>query len=119
MQHDLIRLLYVSTARRGITEADVDRIVTSAKLYNAAHGITGGLAFNGRRFCQCLEGPQETVLRLLRKIRQDDRHEDLLITDMIHVDYRYFDSWGMQWIFEQSFSELREAVDQYPIPKFD
>lgn len=113
----MIRLLYVSKARPDITEADVEAIVRHASKFNLSRNITGALAFNGTNFCQCLEGPAENVIRMLKVIRKDDRHSDMMITAKLDITTRYYEGWSMRWEFERSFSELREAMEEHPLPR--
>jgi len=118
MQQPLIRILYLSTARPGITEADVEDIVKKASIANQSRGVTGGLAFNGVRFCQCLEGSERDISALLSVIGNDPRHSELTVLAKLNVAARYFVGWEMRWIFDHSFAELRDAMEPHPLPKF-
>jgi hypothetical protein len=46
---------------------------------NAAHGIGGCLLFDGRHFCQLIEGPQPAVAALWCRIGSDARHCDIAL----------------------------------------
>lgn len=118
MQQTMIRVLYASTAHEDITEAAVEDIVAKAAKANELRGVTGALAFNGVRFCQCLEGNTDTVHRLLARISQDHRHSDLTVLAEIPIETRYFDGWAMRWVFDHSFTTLRDAMEPQPLPKF-
>jgi Sensors of blue-light using FAD len=70
-------------------------IVSKARLYNAAHDISGFLMFDQRRFHQILEGPTKEVDALFARIEADQRHSNvkLLKRDMIKVST--FENWSM------------------------
>jgi hypothetical protein len=116
MEWDLIRLLYVSTARADVTEDDVSRITSNATKANAVWRISGALAFNGTKFCQCLEGERENVHAMFEIIRRDARHSDITVVAQLEADNRYFDGWEMHWVFGLSFSALRNAIEVHPAP---
>jgi hypothetical protein len=72
--------------------------------------VTGALAFNGSRFCQCLEGEEITVRELLALISQDNRHSDMRLHGEIQIETRYFEGWAMRWVFGFDFSEISDAM---------
>ena len=73
----MLRLLYYSTAYADISAADVYEIATRSSEANIENKITGALAFDGKKFCQCLEGKHESVQNLIETIRKDGRNSDL------------------------------------------
>ena len=90
-----IRVVYVSTLQPHVTEDGLEELVGKAAVFNKAHGITGMLAFEGRRVCQILEGPQAAVEALFRSIRRDPRHFG--VVELVHapIDAPTFEAWGM------------------------
>lgn len=117
MSQNLIRLLYLSTAHAEIEEADVLQITAHASKANETRMISGALAFNGRGFCQCLEGEEDEVHGLLDLIKKDKRHSDIRTIAKLNIETRYFSGWRMHWVFDLSFSELRDAMESHPLPK--
>ena len=90
-----LRIVYVSTLEPHVTEADIDALVGTAAAFNKAHGITGLLAFEDRRVCQILEGPDAAVEALFRSIRNDGRHRGVTEIVQVPIDAVSFDDWGM------------------------
>lgn len=90
-----VRIVYVSTLEPHVTEAGIAELVDKAAAFNKAHGITGILAFEDRRVCQVLEGPEAQVEALFRSIQKDPRHAG--VTEIVHVpiDAVTFEEWGM------------------------
>ena len=86
---------YVSTARPGLTDADVGEILTTARAANRRAGITGCLVHDGTRFAQWLEGPAAAVESLLLRIDRDARHGDLRIVLFRPAFRRAFGDWSM------------------------
>ena len=70
----LYEVLYVSTLAPLHPPTVVAEIAARARHVNAELDVTGLLIFDGQRFCQQLEGPQKSVLKLIERIRNDPRH---------------------------------------------
>jgi len=70
----LYEVLYVSTLAPRHPPRVVAEIAGRARHVNAELDVTGLLIFDGQRFCQQLEGPQKSVLKLIERIRNDPRH---------------------------------------------
>lgn len=106
----MIRILYFSTARADISRAEVNAIVEHARGANRERGVTGALAFNGRNFCQVLEGPEEIVRDLVAKISLDERHSGFKIIDEKPIDTQHFSSWSMEMVDDLDFSRVINAM---------
>lgn len=106
----MLRLLYFSTASADLRDAEVDDIVRHAARANSALGITGALAFNGRNFCQLLEGPEEEVRALVEIIGKDERHSGFKVIDEKPVDEHFFPGWSMQRVSDLDFSTVINAM---------
>lgn len=106
----MLRLLYFSTARADIDKSDVDDIVEVAEKKNKKLGITGALAFNGRNFCQVLEGDENAVRALIEEIEADKRHSGFKIIDEKAVETRHFPDWSMQLVTDLDFSALINSM---------
>ncbi|MBA95961.1 MAG: activator of photopigment and puc expression [Sulfitobacter sp.] len=107
----MIRLLYFSTAAYSVTKETVAEIVEQATAANSVHNITGALAYNGRNFCQLLEGEETAVRRLVANIIADDRHSGFKILDEKPITTRHFDSWSMQLVDRLDFSVVINAME--------
>ena len=107
----MIRVLYFSTARAQVDQAEVGRIVESARVKNMALGITGALAYNGRNFCQVLEGRPEVLLPLLGTIEKDPRHGGFKVLDEKEITDRHFPNWSMQRVDALDFSTVVNAMN--------
>ena len=108
----LHNVVYCSRIASGVTEADVQAIIASARRYNPAHGITGLLVFGSDIFFQWLEGPKADVVNLMDNIRQDGRHNtvvELAVND--EVRERVFPTWDMELVQPDDIREvLQDAI---------
>jgi hypothetical protein len=113
----LYNLVYCSRATPGMDEAEVERIIKSAKRWNPAHGITGLLVFGGGVFFQWLEGPRDSVMGLMRILKSDPRHESIVpLTETEEVRERMFPDWDMELVTPDDIRDvladaLGEATD--------
>lgn len=89
------RIVYISTARKELGRAELDRIVVTSRRNNELVGVTGLLVSGGRRFLQTLEGPEEAVEQVFQRIEQDPRHFAVVILSRSPIDQRSFGSWAM------------------------
>ena len=89
------RLLYISTARQALSQADVDELLRVSRRNNAAVAVTGLLVVGGRRFMQALEGPTEAVERVYQRICADPRHFAVVMLSRETIERRMFDGWDM------------------------
>ncbi len=94
----LYEILYVSNMAAGTPVTAVADIVSRARRYNQANGLTGLLVFDGARFGHLLEGARSAVFELIERIRLDTRHTDI---DMLHygeLAERRFNRFSMGYV---------------------
>ena len=99
----LFQFAYHSILADGYSATCVGAIIKTARAFNATHGITGVLLFDGERFCQYIEGEPTTLDILASRIRQDVRHKD--VVTMLHEPLyggRRYPNWSM------AFSDVDE-----------
>lgn len=93
----MIRLTYISTAARDLTQDGVDAILAASRRNNRRDRITGLLFHDGRRFLQLLEGEASMVEAAYARILRDTRHRACVKLDERHADARVFGEWDMAW----------------------
>lgn len=74
----LTRLVYVSTADKALSRAELEAIHKTAQARNARLGITGLLVYTGTHFMQLLEGERDAVEAVFDAILADPRHSGLV-----------------------------------------
>lgn len=91
----MFQLTYISTARPGIADADIEDILRVSRANNARDGITGLLVHDGVRFLQALEGDRQRVLDAYQRIKRDSRHRAAVMLSEREVGERQFGDWAM------------------------
>lgn len=97
---------------------DLRDILSEARDFNVRHQIKGGLCYADGVFFQCLEGDQDTVLGLLGKISNDQRHHEvnILLTQQIDSE-PHFQDWSMKFIGRHS--EIHQYFEQLGSQQFN
>ena len=91
----MLQIVYISTARQLLTEAELQSLLAVSRRNNGAAEISGLLIAGGRRFLQALEGPEGAVAAAFDRIKADPRHFAVVPLSMKHVEAREFGSWAM------------------------
>lgn len=94
----LYELAYVSKAQPGLSQGDLDEIVSQSQLNNALKDISGILLFNGTSFAQILEGAQDEVAAIFNSIAADRRHTNVVKIAAGPVAARSFAGWSMKLV---------------------
>lgn len=98
----LQQFLYISCLSAECLLTDVVRIISSSRRNNAAAGITGLLYFDGKSFCQYLEGEADVLERLRLTILADRRHQDIRIILEGRMTARQFPNWRMGFAYRDT-----------------
>ena len=93
----MYRLVYVSTAKEGISPEQIGHILDVSQSNNHERRITGFLAHNGRHFMQALEGERNEVVEVYNKIVADPRHFGVVQIIGENIVGRAFPDWAMNY----------------------
>jgi hypothetical protein len=103
----LYNVVYCSRATTGVDDAEVQRIIATARRCNPEHGITGMLVFGSGIFFQWLEGPRDNVTALMSLLRTDRRHENIIeLSEVEEVRERLFPDWDMELVTGDHIREV-------------
>ena len=89
------QLVYVSNAKFGFSDKDMESILATSRRNNQAMDVTGLLVYADGVFIQVLEGAKETVGQLYDKITEDIRHDNIAVISDQNCDNRTFPQWAM------------------------
>ena len=89
------RILYISTARRPLSDVELETILGASRRNNRLADVTGLLVVGDRRFLQVLEGPEDAVKATFERISGDNRHFALVELNNKAIDKRSFPHWAM------------------------
>ena len=105
----LFNVVYCSRAVDGINDDDVKRIIATSHRNNPRFGITGMLVFGGDIFFQWLEGPRQSIERLMSLLRSDHRHHQIhMISEIEESRERLFPHWDMELVSAEHIREVLE-----------
>jgi len=100
----LVQLVYTSkpsSGGKGHSKLQTLREVHAiSQQINAAHDVTGFLAFDVQHYIQVLEGKQAVVNATYDRIQRDPRHTDLKLLDVVPIRSRMFGQWSMGASFD-------------------
>jgi len=95
----LFRLIYHSENHLGVADGrmirDLNAIMDVSNRNNEKSGITGALIFDSLWFVQILEGERTAIAATLRRIMQDERHDNVTVMDARSIEQRQFGNWWM------------------------
>ena len=99
----LSTLVYRSKATIPLTELELLYLLGQARGRNQAEMITGLLVYDRGLFYQWIEGPDPSMGKLWRAIKQDPRHRDIEILSEQQIPIRLFRDWHMQLAFREGY----------------
>jgi len=102
----LHELVYLSLAEHPMSDGELCELLTNARAYNDAHGITGVLIYRDREFMQLIEGEQADVMALYAHIEHDRRHTQVHCMWEGPIQARSCQGWLMGFAAPQD-TELR------------
>ena len=88
---------YVSEQSHSISEDDIEQLLQKSRTANSTKGITGILIYFEGVFTQFLEGPEQEIDSLYRKIRVDRRHHNLRELFSGSATDRFYGDWSMAY----------------------
>lgn len=95
----LSRLVYFSEnvldPQRGPVLAQLKEIVAVSQKNNKTLEITGALVFDDLWFIQILEGDRVTIVRTFERLKEDERHANVVLVELCDIDERLFGNWWM------------------------
>jgi len=91
-------IAYISHVVLPWDRASLDALVAKAAEFNAHADVTGILLFDGQRFLQCMEGPEEGVGAAYDRVCISPSHSDLIVLSQGRLGRRLVPHWRMHWL---------------------
>ena len=95
MGDNIHQLVYISAAEQEFSEKELQELLEKARINNESLDVTGMLLFHEGSFIQALEGDEDKVEDLYKKIGQDNRHSETRVLFRGEIEERDFDTWSM------------------------
>jgi hypothetical protein len=92
----LANVVYRSRAVRDMSADALHDLTIASQARNGREAITGVMFYDTGRFYQWLEGPVDSVGRVMGSISKDSRHTDIEILNKQSINARAFGAWTMK-----------------------
>ena len=102
-------IAYASEAVPDLGTDGLEQMVKRSIVHNQLAGVTGLLLFDGRRFLQYIEGPDDGLAVIYARIIYSSLHTDVIELARGKVAQRRMPYWSMRWIPVED-TQLREAA---------
>ena len=105
-------LCYVSSCNDDLSARDLEQLFHVNKRNNIELNISGILVYNNGNFLQILEGDEQKIINLFKKIRVDKRHSHIIELISSHKSERIFDDYEIGFILVND-SKKRNQLRNY------
>lgn len=92
---ELHRIMYMSQARKRLSQQEIYNLSTAAAARNARTGITGVLVCVTGCFLQIIEGSKAAIDELMQRLSADARHHQITVILDESIQQRAFAQWNM------------------------
>jgi FAD-dependent sensor of blue light len=111
MEPAMIEIVYTSAAAEHFSEEQLIELLRKSRINNTRLGITGMLLYKNGEFMQVLEGEEDAVRSLSKRIAADPRHTNFKVLMDRPCAEREFPDWSM------GFTNL-DAVTAQDVPGY-
>lgn len=94
---DLQYVSYMSNQANVLNEKNIEDLLFQVRKKNKRLAITGLLLLIQGKFIQYIEGPAKEIDKVYKKIKNDPRHNELLLLDKGELEERQFTDWSMAY----------------------
>ncbi len=92
----LSNLVYRSRAVQPLSAPELHELALAAQSRNRNEAVTGLVLYDDDRFFQWLEGPTDSLERIMQSIWNDPRHTDIEVLHTQPIAARTFGKWNMK-----------------------
>jgi hypothetical protein len=114
------RIIYCSQATYDLSPDELVELLEKSRKNNERDGLSGMLLYSSQSFLQMLEGDDEALQQVYKRIGTDSRHTNLRLLADVEITHPMFGDWSMG--FEHVDDEdLADELDgfapatQYPL----
>lgn len=103
---------YVSRALPDLDPLELSKIIVNSRGFNAAHGVTGVLLYDGAVFYQYIEGPHAAIADARGRIEASRHHTDIeILIDGTPRTSGAFSTWSLGYLMlDEPAHSLRAFV---------
>lgn len=111
----MYQIAYISQATVTQPEEKLKAILREARIFNSQHQITGLLLYKDCSFMQVLEGNEEQVSALYKRICNDRRHTNVVTLIKREIERRDFRNWAMACFNLDTDSEIEQGLKPFSL----
>ncbi len=89
---------YVSTTNPSLSESQIEEALNFSENWNNDHDITGILLYSEGNFFQVLEGEKQLLKDLFKRIKNDDRHQNIITIFQKEIPSIHFNTYKADFI---------------------
>ncbi len=109
-------VIYSSKVAENCDAEAVRGIAAASARFNNLAGVTGVLLFDGSRFLQYFEGPEDGVRAVYERIKSSGSHTEVTELADGKVAKRLFPYWRMEWLPIEPEDMSRMADADWSLP---
>lgn len=91
-------LAYASQAIPGLSTDRLDALTRDAECFNRQADVTGVLLYDGSRFLQYLEGPEDGLWKVYSRVLDATSHCEMMELGQGQISGRRFPYWSMRLV---------------------
>ncbi|MGI9486521.1 MAG: BLUF domain-containing protein [Geminicoccaceae bacterium] len=107
----VIQWVYASAASTPFDSSDLEDLLAKARANNEKVNVTGMLLYHDGSFLQVLEGEEDDVEAVVSKIKQDDRHCNVMKLYRGEIDAPNFADWSMGFCRPTNAKDVPGFID--------
>lgn len=97
VESNLRCIVYLSTATKLMTDAEIEKLLISARNFNATQNVTGVLMYSDGTFIQYIEGTEDGLHKVYERIISSSReHKNIIEIVNEPIAVRNFPDWLME-----------------------
>ncbi|MEM5566822.1 BLUF domain-containing protein [Psychroserpens sp. AS72] len=100
-------IIYQSKAQDNLDISEIDRMLLKAKRFNKENNITGCIVYHDNQFIQIIEGEKSDITNLYAKIKDDNRHFNVMTLSETATNETLWDDWSMAF-YKFTGDQLRD-----------
>lgn len=109
---DMLSIVYTSRATISVTTDLLENMKGQFAARNSRLDITGYLYYSNSKFLQYIEGDEEPLKKLFKRIAADSRHKIARVVQSELNQCRRFPQWSMQFLTEPRYVSIEDVLHQ-------
>lgn len=112
-------IFYVSSSIKDLSQTEIEVMMNDTKKQNDLNNITGIFMHSDKNFFQIIEGKNEDIEILYKKIKQDPRHFNIIKIFDNYIDNPQFSTFHKSYVTISTQKELKELYKFLNKEKFN